>query len=60
MKSLAGVKFSQSQVDLLKRVCHVLEPFYQATLQLSNDGSCISEVLLWDITLNEISGLKTR
>merc|ERR1719430_2319032 len=45
MKSLVGVKFSHSQVDLLKRVCHVLEPFYEATLQLSNDSSCISEVI---------------
>ena len=40
----ASVKFGQSQVELLKKVCRVLEPFYRATLQLSNDSSCISEV----------------
>ena len=40
----AGVKFGQPQIDLLKRLCRVLEPFYDATNQLSNDASCISEV----------------
>ena len=50
----AGVKFGQSQVELLKRVCRVLEPFYHATLQLSNDGSCISEVCKCDGPLLQI------
>ena len=44
MSVQAGVKFGQAQVDLLKKLCHVLQPFYEATLQLSNDSSCISEV----------------
>ena len=41
----AKVKLGQVQVDLLQNVCAVLEPFQQATLQLSNDAACISEVL---------------
>ena len=40
----ANVKLGQTQVDLLQNICAVLEPFYQATLQLSNDAACISEV----------------
>lgn len=42
----AAVKFGQHQVDLLKKVIKVLEPFYAATVQLSGDGACISEVIL--------------
>jgi len=45
MKSLANVKLGQTQVDLLQNICAVLEPFYQATLQLSNDAACISETV---------------
>ena len=40
----AKVKLGQAQVELLHNVCEVLEPFHQATLQLSNDAACISEV----------------
>ena len=40
----AGVKLGQHQVELLKKVVKVLDPFYRATLQLSNDAACISEV----------------
>ena len=40
----AGVKFGLHQVTLLKKVVMVLEPFFRATLQLSHDSSCISEV----------------
>ena len=47
MSVQAGVKFGQAQVELLKKLCHVLQPFYEATLQLSNDSSCISEVNLF-------------
>ena len=33
----------------------MLEPFFEATLQLSNDGSCISEVNIFTIAVLEYS-----
>ena len=38
------MKLGLAQVSLLQNVCAVLEPFQHATLQLSNDAACISEV----------------
>ena len=40
----------------VEEVCRVLEPFYDATNQLSNDASCISEVSLnyWKVFSSSI------
>ena len=42
--SQIGVQLTQKKVDLLKKVLTVLEPFYRATVQLSHESACISEV----------------
>ena len=40
------MKIDQRQVDLLKKIVKVLDPFFRVTLQLSRDDACISEVNL--------------
>ena len=42
--SQIGVQLTQKKVDLLKKVLTVLEPFYRATVQLSHESACVSEV----------------